>query len=51
MLDRRSFIKGSVGGFVVASGGLLIPKLALATVDPALLSTAAKELPEGTLEE
>ncbi|MCS7285399.1 MAG: twin-arginine translocation signal domain-containing protein, partial [Hydrogenobacter thermophilus] len=48
MLSRRSFLKGSL---VATAGGLLVPKYVLASVDPSLLSTAAKELPEGVLEE
>ncbi len=50
MLSRRDLIKGGFGGFVAVGSGILLPKLALATVDPELLSTAVKELPEGILE-
>jgi len=35
---------------VATAGGILLPKYVLAAVDPSLLSTAVKELPEGTLE-
>lgn len=48
MLSRRNFLKG---GLALSAGGLLVPKYLLAAVDPSLLSTAAKELPEGVLEE
>jgi DMSO/TMAO reductase YedYZ molybdopterin-dependent catalytic subunit len=48
MLSRRKFLKGSL---VATAGGLLVPKYVLAAVDPSLLSTAVKELPEGVLEE
>jgi len=48
MISRREFLKG---GLIATAGGILLPKYVLAAVDPSLLSTAAKELPEGTLEE
>jgi DMSO/TMAO reductase YedYZ molybdopterin-dependent catalytic subunit len=48
MLSRRELLKSS---FMLSTAGLLVPKALLAKVDPALLGTAVKELPEGTLEE
>ena len=38
------------GGFVAGGSGILLPKLALAAVDPELWGTAVKELPGGALE-
>jgi len=47
MISRRDLLKSSL---VATAGGILLPKYLLAAVDPSLLSTAAKELPEGILE-
>ncbi len=46
MLSRRELI----GSFALSAGGLLLPKYVFASVNPDLLGTAVKDLPEGILE-
>ncbi len=46
MLSRRELL----GSFALSAGGLLLPKYVFASVNPDLLGTAVKDLPEGTLE-